>query len=127
MSAAESWFAPAAVAQPLPGKRPQRRTPTPAKPTARKPRAAQKGRSFRVRAPLVWMVLFALLLVGVVTLNVAVLRANVSVNDLDRQIGQVEQENARLSSRYSSVLAAPRVEKAAGKDGLVLAPSADPG
>jgi cell division protein FtsL len=70
------------------------------------------------------MVVFASLLVGVVAVNVAVLQANVSVNDLDKQIQQLQQTNANLASQYSSVTAAPRVEAEARRDGLV--PAATP-
>ena len=66
MSAAESWFAPAAIAEPIPRPRP-RRAPAPARPKAQR----RQQRAFRVRAPLVWMAVFALLLVGVVAVNVA--------------------------------------------------------
>ena len=120
MSAAESWFAPAVVAEPLPRRERPRRAAAPARPKARR----RQQRGFRVRAPLVWMVLFAVLLVGVVAVNVAVLRAGVSVNDLDAKIAQLQQENAGLASQYSSVTAAPRVEGAARKAGLV--PAATP-
>jgi cell division protein FtsL len=71
------------------------------------------------------MVVFALLLVGVVAVNVAVLRANVSVNDLDKQIAQRQQAIATLKSKYARATAAPRVAAAAGRSGYILAPSAD--
>ena len=120
MSALESWFAPAAVAEPLPRQRTTRRSAAaPARPKAQR----RRGRSFRVRLPLVWMAVFAVLLVGVVAVNVAVLRANVSVNDLDKQIAQRQQEIANLDSQYSSATAAPRVEAAARRAGLVPAPT----
>ena len=82
-------------------------------------------RSFRVRASVVWMVVFAVLLVGVVALNVAVMRAHVSVNDLDAKITQLQNGNASLASQYSSATAAPRVEAAARRAGLIPAPSFD--
>jgi cell division protein FtsL len=119
MSAVESWFTPAAVAEPLASPRPRKRAATAAKPKAQR----RKGRSFRVRLPLVWMVVFAVLLVGVVAVNVAVLRANVSVNNLDAQIAQRQQEIATLKSQYARATAAPRVEAAARRDGLSLATS----
>jgi cell division protein FtsL len=118
MSAVESWFAPAVVAEPLP--RPRRRTAATAKPKARK----RQQRSFRVRLPLVWMIVFAVLLVGVVTLNVAVLRANVSTTDLDKQIAQRQGAIRSLSSQLSRMTAPPRIAKLAGQAGLVLAPAA---
>jgi cell division protein FtsL len=120
MSAVESWLAPAVVAEPVPRRERSRRAAAPARPKARR----RQQRAFRVRAPLVWMVLFAVLLVGVVAVNVAVLRAGVSVNDLDAKIAQLQQENAGLASQYSRVTAAPRVEEAAHKAGM--APAASP-
>ncbi len=118
MSAVESWFAatPAAVAEPA-RPAPRRRAPASTGTKAKRP----QRHSFRVRWPLVWMAVFALLLVGVVAVNVAVLRANVSVNNLDKQIQQLQQTNADLASQYSRVTAAPRVEAAARRDGLVSA------
>ncbi len=122
MSAVESWFASAAVPEPLPRRAPRRRTSAPARPKARQ---RQQRRSFRVRASLVWMVVFAVLLVGVVAVNVAVLRANVSVNDLDRQITELQQKNAQIASQYSRATAPARVQAAARRAGLVLPPGVD--
>ena len=125
MSAVESWFASATVAEPLPARRPQPRRPV--KKAAAKKAAARtskrRGQGRRVRGSLVWMTLFAALLVGVVTLNVAVLRANVSVNDLDTKISQLQLKNAKLASQLSSATAAPRVQAAARQAGLVPAPA----
>lgn len=123
MSAAESWFAPvAAVAEPLPGAASRKRASTKAKPKAKAKRRPR--RSPRVRASLVWMVVFAVLLVGVVAVNVAVLRANVSVNDLDAQIAQRQQEIAILNSEYARNTASARVIAKARKAGLSPASSA---
>jgi len=131
MSAVESWFAPAAVAEPIPARRSPRRASAASVPaTGRRaavharPKAQRpQRRSLRVRLPLVWMAVFALLLVGVVAVNVAVLRANVSVTNLDAKIAQLQQGNANLASQYSSATAAPRVEAAARRAGLVPAPT----
>lgn len=120
MSAVESWFAPAAVAEPLPTQRPRRRPAEQA--VARKPRARkQRGRNFRVRGSLVWMALLALMLVGVVAVNVAVLRAHVSVNDLDTKVEQLRQGNAKLASHYASMTAAPRIDSEARDAKLIPA------
>lgn len=123
MSAAESWFAASAVAEPLPKARPRRSTPATAKPRARQ-RQPQR-RSLRVRASLVWMLVFALLLVGVVAVNVAVLRAHVSVTNLDKEIAQRQQKIATLKSQYARATAAPRIAAAAARSGDILAPSTD--
>lgn len=124
MSAVESWFAPAAaVAEPLPHPTPRKRASAASRPKKQQP----QRRSLRVRAPLVWMVVLALLLVGIVAVNVAVLRAHVSVNDLDAKITQLQQGNAKRASQYASMTAAPRVEAAARRAGLILAPSVGDG
>ena len=121
MSAVESWFASSAVAEPLPRQRPQRRTPARVRPKAKQ----RQWRAFRVRASLVWMAVFAVLLVGVVAVNVAVLRAHVSVTDLDAKISQLQRGNASLASQYARMTAAQRVEAAAGRAGFVPAPGAN--
>ena len=120
MSAVESWFATAAVAEPLPRPRPARRASAPAKKTA------QSRRNFRIRGSLVFMAVLALLLVGIVAVNVAVLRAHVSVNDLDAKIQQLQQENASLVSQYRHGMADPRIEAAASQAGFVYEPGFSP-
>ncbi len=122
MAAVESWFAPAAIAEPLPARRPRRRAPESRRTGAAQARERPRRR-FRVRAPLVWMVVFALLLAGVVAVNVAVLRANVAVHKLDQTIAQLQQRNQTLASRYSAATSAPRVEAAARRAGLIQAPA----
>lgn len=119
----ESWFAPAAVAQPLPARQPRRRAP--ARPAPPQTRTRGRRRHVqRVRAHIVWMVLFALLLAGVVAVNVAVLRANVSVHKLDQQIAQKQAQNQALASQLSAARSAPQVEAAARRAGLVQAQAA---
>jgi cell division protein FtsL len=144
----ESWFAPAAVVEPLPARRPRRRAPerphrtpkaagnvrwasaaSPATLPAR-PRASTRPRRrhvHRVRAHIVWMVLFAVLLAGVVAVNVAVLRANVSVHQLDQEIAQKQAQIQAQQSQLSAARSAPRVEAAAHQLGLVQAPAASTG
>jgi cell division protein FtsL len=122
--ATADWFAPAAAAEPLPAPRTRRKPrAAPAEPARR---AQPRRRSnLRVTGGIVWMTLFALLLVGVVALNVAVLRANMAVHRLDDERAQLQAQNQALSSQLSAAGAAPRIEKAARKLGLVLAPSGD--
>jgi cell division protein FtsL len=76
---------------------------------------------------MVWMVLFAVLLAGVVALNVAVLRANVSVHQLDQEIAQKQSQIQALASQRSAATSAPRVEAWARKAGLIQAPAAQTG
>ena len=69
--------------------------------------------------------MFAVLLTGVVALNVAVLRLNMSVSKLDQQELQLRAENQALSSQVSSAASAGRIEATAHKLGLVPAPGTD--
>jgi cell division protein FtsL len=69
------------------------------------------------------MILFALLLFGVVFLNVAVLRAHVAVTHLDQKRTQLQNQNENLASQLSSAGSAPKIEAAARKLGLVQAPA----
>jgi hypothetical protein len=73
------------------------------------------------------MAAFALLLAGVVAVNVAVLRANMAVHRLDTERVQLQAENQALASQLSAAGAAPRIEAAAHRLGLVQAPAADTG
>jgi cell division protein FtsB len=116
--AAVDWFAHAEVAEPATRRtrvRPARRRPASSVRSRRKP--AQR----RVRAHIVWMILFALLLFGVVAVNVAVLRAHVAVSQLDEQQARLRAGNQALASRLSAASSAPRIEEAARRLGFVQA------
>ena len=121
MSAVD-WFAQAEVAEPV--RAPSRRRP-PAKRRAAPARTRRKPTQRRVRAHIVWMILFALLLAGVVAVNVAVLRAHVAVTRLDQQRAKLQAQNQALASRLSAASSAPRIEAAAQRLGMVQAPAAD--
>ncbi len=122
--AAVDWFAPAELAEPAPAparrRRPQR---APARPAAAV-RSRRKPTRRRVRAHIVWMILFALLLSGVVAVNVAVLRAHVAVTRLDEERAKLEARNQALASELSAASSAPRIEAAARRLGLVQASAA---
>ena len=127
--AAVDWFAQAEVAEPAPATR------RPAKPPARRPavrrqpgqrpartvRSRRRSTQRRVRAHIVWMILFALLLAGVVAVNVAVLRAHVAVSQLDQRQQQLEAGNQALQSELSAKSSPPQIERAARRLGLVQA------
>jgi cell division protein FtsL len=67
-----------------------------------------------------WIGVIALLLAGVVALNVAVLRLNVQLDGIDRQHDRVRAEKAELVSRLAGELASTRIEeRARGELGLV--------
>jgi hypothetical protein len=120
--AAVDWFAHAEVAEPITA--PRRRRP-PARRPAAAVRSRRKPTQRRVRAHIVWMILFALLLFGVVFVNVAVLRAHVAVSRLDDQRARLEARNQALASELSAANSAPRIEAAARRLGLIQASAGD--
>ena len=68
----------------------------------------------------VWIVVLAVLLAGVVAVNVAVLQLNVRLDELGRERIQLRADTNRLSSQLSSASANARIEtEAATKLGLV--------
>jgi hypothetical protein len=116
--AALDWFAQAEVAEPVTA--PRRRRP-PARRPAASVRSRRKPTQRRVRGHIVWMILFALLLFGVVAVNVAVLRAHVAVSRLDDERARLEARNQALASALSAANSAPRIEAAARRLGLIQA------
>ena len=118
--AAVDWFGAAAPAMPAPARRRPRPDAAPAAPA---PRTRASGR--RLTGGIVWISLFALLLTGIVALNVAVLRTNMHVSRLDKQELQLRAENQALASLVSSAASARRIESTAQKLGLAPAPATD--
>jgi len=69
-----------------------------------------------------WIVLGAVLLAGVVALNVAVLQLNLRVDSLGAKRTKLRAENAALASQISSAEANARIQaQAANRLGLVPA------
>jgi cell division protein FtsL len=118
--AAVDWFG-AAAPDAVPAAPRRRPRPTAAPAPARRTRA--QGR--RLTGGIVWISLFAVLLTGVVALNVAVLRTNMRVSRLDKVELQLRAENAALASQVSSAASARRIEATARKLGLAPAPATD--
>jgi cell division protein FtsL len=115
--AALDWFA-TDVAAPAPARRPQPRPKS-------VPRARRRAQGLRLTGGILWISAFAVLLAGVVALNVAVLRVNMTVNDLNKQQAELQAQNQALASQLSSAGSSIRIEQAARKLGLVPAPAAD--
>ncbi len=91
---------------------------------ARKPRAraSSKRRPVVLGGGVVWIVLFAVLLAGVVAVNVAVLRLNLQLDRSNTERVELEADVSRLRSELSSVAATSRIERLAqGELGLVAA------
>lgn len=90
-----------------------------------RPRRASAAPRRRVAGGVVWIGLLAVLLVGVVAVNVAVLRLNMQIEKLGQQRLELEAQNALLESKVSSTLAPARIERVA-RTKLELVPAAEP-
>jgi len=98
--------------------------PAPARPRARpKPKAARRpAPRRRVAGGVAWIGAVALLLAGVVALNVAVLRLNVHLDDLSRERARLRADNAQLNSEIAARAASGRiVTLASGRLGVAPA------
>ena len=74
---------------------------------------------------LAWIVVSAVLLTGVVALNVVVLRLNLQLDRAGRERANLRAENQLLASQLSSAGASARIQSLAKARGLVTAdPSA---
>ena len=100
--------------------------PAPARTAPRprtKPRAVRKtAPRRRVAGGVVWIGAIALLLAGVVALNVAVLRLNVRLDELGQERSQLRADNAQISSEIASQAASGRIV-ALASNRLGLAPA----
>lgn len=79
-----------------------------------------RRRSLALGGGVVWIGLIAVLLAGVVAVNVAVLRLNIQLDDAGRERTELKTDIARLRSEISSAAATTRIERLAqGELGLV--------
>ena len=112
-----AWSEAAALELPAPPPKPRKKR----RPAGRR-RVAPRARVF---GGAVWIGFLAVLLSGVVALNVAVLRLNMQLDDLGRERANLRADNAALASRYSSVHATARIQTLARQQGLVPAAPED--
>jgi cell division protein FtsL len=88
-------------------------------PRARTARSARR-RTWLVSGGVLWIALFAVLLAGVVAINVAVLRLNLQLDEAGRERTDLRTDIAQLRSEISSAAATNRIERLAnGELGLV--------
>jgi hypothetical protein len=92
-----------------------------------RPRPRPRPRRRRgVAGGVVWIAVTAVLLTGVVALNVAVLRLNVRLDKLDAQRARLRAEKQVLASQLSMAAASPRIQlQARRRFGLVPANPAE--
>jgi len=112
-----SWFAEAAIAEPVTRPRAKPKPKTKAKPRVK----AKATRRARARSGVLWIAVSGVLLAGVVFVNVAVLQLNLRLDKSNAELSQLRADDHTLGSRLSSELASPRIQKQAQEDGLVQA------
>jgi cell division protein FtsL len=104
----------AATARALPAPTRPRTRP---KPQARARRKVEPRR--RVASGVVWIGVVAVLLAGVVALNVAVLQLNVRLDETQRERNQLRADNAQLNTEIAAKAASGRIlGLASGRLGL---------
>jgi len=88
-----------------------------------RPRARQAARRrTHARGAILWIVVGAAVLAGVVFVNLAVLRLNLKLDSATRERTDLRSQNAALASQLSSALASPRIQALARtQDGLIPA------
>ncbi len=85
-------------------------------------RSAARRRRWALGGGVVWIVLVALLLAGVVAVNVTVLRLNLELDQVGRERTELRSDISRLRSELSTASATSRVDRLAQKElGLVKA------
>lgn len=85
-------------------------------------RSAPRRRPVVFGGGVVWIVLFAVLLAGVVAVNVAVLRLNLQLDRSSTERTELKADISRLRSELSSIAATSRIERLArGELGLIAA------
>lgn len=88
---------------------------------AARARATRSGTRSRPRPRIlaggvVWIVLFAVLLAGVVAVNVSVLRLNIELDQVGRERSELKGDIAGLRAGLSSASATARIERIAEKE-----------
>lgn len=88
-----------------------------------KPRTKTRKRTqARARGGILWIVVSGILLTGVVFVNVAVLRLNLSLDSTNSERTKLRAENALLQSNLSRELASSQIQTRAAKEfGLTYA------
>jgi cell division protein FtsL len=78
-----------------------------------RPRSRSRAKPKLLGGGVLWIVLFAALLAGVVAVNVAVLRLNVQLDHEGRERAQLRADVAGLRAELSSASATARIERLA--------------
>ena len=90
--------------------------------TQGRPRPRARRRRDPLRSGVVWIVVAAIVLAGLVALNVAVLQLNVRLDRLSRDRATLRDQNAALQSQYATAKVTPLIQ-ARAKTRLGLVPA----
>jgi hypothetical protein len=94
----------------------------PARVRARPSRRRRARARARSRGAILWIAVSAVLLAGVVFVNLAVLRLNLALDRATQERSNLRAANHALQSQLSAALASPRIQAEARRaDGLVPA------
>lgn len=102
----------------VPATAPLRAPAKEATPRVARPRTRRAAR-IRLASGVIWIVTLAVLLSGIVALNVAVLGLNVRLDELSHRRADLQAQNASLEGRISQALA--RTDSLARRQGLIPA------
>lgn len=92
------------------------------KPAPRSKPKSYARRRARSRGAILWIAVSAVLLAGVVFVNLLVLQMNLAVDKATQERAQLRATTAQLQSQLSAALASPRIQAQARRlDGLVPA------
>ena len=92
----------------------------PARLRRERPDSTARRRSWALGGGVFWILLLAVLLAGVVAVNVAVLRLNLQLDEAGRDRTELKSDIQQLRSEISSAAATTRIERLAeGELGLV--------
>lgn len=82
----------------------------------RRPAAKRRTAQRRLAGGIVWIVVVAALLAGIVALNVAVLRTNLAFDELNQKRAKLRAENAALTSQLASSATTARIQQTAADE-----------
>lgn len=79
----------------------------------------------RLLAGRVWVAVVAIALIGIVFMQVSLLRLNTGIGESVERQASLERQNAALRAEVSSLSAGPRIQEVATELGMVMAPAGD--
>lgn len=79
----------------------------------------------RLLAGRVWVAVVAIALIGIVFMQVSLLRLNAGIGESVERQASLERQNAAFRAEVSALSAGPRIQEVANRLGMVMAPAGD--